>query len=255
MLYKYTKAVHLAAILAEEYLWFSHIDALNDPFECHLSQFRYGYGDYKKEQMGYFKTMHRTQIRPSRPARNHFFDYPMEDQQTERQINDFISEYMETFRQYTARRAGLFILSLSKTKESPVLWGNYADNFKGVCLCVDEAQIEHALTLGGYDWKKAEVVYTTGKSDPHATIPATVDAFVKMKHSDWSYEQEVRYIIYAPNQKVKGFKVPVEGALAGVCIFEKDGAHVSDFRREFGSKTKIDVLRMGRWGWFETGAA
>lgn len=84
------------------------------------------------------------------------------------------------------------MLCFSKTFVSPVQWGHYGDRHKGVCLAFD-VNVEDLHT----------VEYRAGRMrfDPEGFIKKSNDdrfevmlRQLRIKHSEWAYEKEVRQI-------------------------------------------------------------
>lgn len=119
-------------------------------------------------------------------------------------VAPFNKTQIEYWQQYADEiRNRLFLCCFSKQKDSPAMWANYANNYKGYCL---EFEIIDTQNL----W---EVDYSYGKNLPNFEIEGLQkdlweDRITKnqayeyieklhihwatSKHGDWKYEREIR---------------------------------------------------------------
>lgn len=93
------------------------------------------------------------------------------------------------------------IWSASKTSTSPVLWGHYADNHKGVCLEYQVTTEENKSQLHFAEESPFDVVqvkYTSKPIDIFAIEPSSLlkltNTIINTKYDKWEYEQEIRLI-------------------------------------------------------------
>lgn len=111
-----------------------------------------------------------------------------------------------------------FICSLSKTYQNGLMWTFYANEQKGCCI-----ELEPHTTLK--DWHLIDVDYVPnialiGKNS------ATVDNVLSKKSSQWSYEQEVRFIRTVEDSKTSNrkryLKIKISRIFLGLRMQSKD---------------------------------
>ena len=81
------------------------------------------------------------------------------------------------------------ILSLSESPNSPQLWAHYANNYKGVCLCLrTDGLLKNVKKVSYRDERDISMAF-----DKTAMRKAVLENLF-IKQGDWSYEQEWRDI-------------------------------------------------------------
>lgn len=98
------------------------------------------------------------------------------------------------------------VMCFSQSNDHPILWSQYGDNFKGMC-------IEYDLNCyhGEADLNCFEVQYADNPS--MLSSPSLVDlkaskltaSVLGIKHSNWRYEKEYRWVL--PNEEIIGNKL------------------------------------------------
>ncbi|AZV26941.1 hypothetical protein CT157_13300 [Pseudomonas syringae] len=104
---------------------------------------------------------------------------------------------------FKSRVAELYgMLCFSKTFVSPVQWGHYGDRHKGLCLAFDVS----AEDLHTVEYRKGRMQF-----DPEGFIKRSKDERfnimlrqLRIKHSEWSYEKEVRQIFLLSKAEKNG---------------------------------------------------
>ncbi|WP_172379559.1 DUF2971 domain-containing protein [Vibrio sp. Vb339] len=98
------------------------------------------------------------------------------------------------------------IMCFSQSSDHPILWSQYGDNFKGMCIEYDLNCYNGEANLNCF-----EVQY---EDEPSMFLPASLSGLqttrlgpeiFKIKHSNWRYEKEYRWVL--PNDEMIGNKL------------------------------------------------
>jgi len=254
-LYKYTSAAYAESILTEQYLWFSHVDKLNDPLECNIADFHYSTKRYMEDRAAYFQrraAAHGFGSRGGPP--NHFFD-PIEGHgNAAGYIREQITQLEAQYHRYTAQRRRLYVLSLAETNLSPAMWSHYGDSFKGVCLKIDVHAMDRALGACPYPWKRFAVHYTVERPRLPYQLSADVDILIAHKHPDWSYEREIRYVVEIDPAEVgnaAGLRVPIGDAITEVQVADDTDKLIGSRVLAILGDERVRLITKSRRGWLE----
>ncbi len=99
------------------------------------------------------------------------------------------------------------ILSLSKSKDSLLMWAHYANQHKGIIVEIDSDKLTNFLNsknINGYDYmaKPWDVSYSSRRSEITEDIKLISDTVIKSppkayikKSLEWKYEEEVRFFM------------------------------------------------------------
>ncbi|MCK8071058.1 DUF2971 domain-containing protein [Vibrio sp. 1CM23M] len=88
------------------------------------------------------------------------------------------------------------IMCFSQSSDHPILWSQYGDNFKGMCIEYDLNCYNGEANLNCF-----EVQY---EDEPSMFLPASLSGLqtarlgaeiFKIKHSNWRYEKEYRWVL------------------------------------------------------------
>ena len=83
--------------------------------------------------------------------------------------------------------------------------------------------MESSLNRTGLNWKRLLVQYSQSKPELPGDVPGAVERLLAHKHPDWSYEREVRYVVWIDQesgQEEAGIKVTVDDAVVGLSVHE-----------------------------------
>lgn len=89
-----------------------------------------------------------------------------------------------------------YICSLSKRKDIGIMWTHYAEEHKGCC-------IEFEVTAKS--WQRIDVEYQTSSAEISTT--SSLSDILKIKSTQWNYEEEVRYIKTAKQRESLSIKI------------------------------------------------
>ncbi|MET7243439.1 DUF2971 domain-containing protein [Methylobacterium sp. EM32] len=120
-----------------------------------------------------------------------------------RMMSNQIENQTEDFRQSQRQidLKNITVLSFSESASSPLMCYNYADNNKGVCL-------EFATTSGPLRaLSKVKYRDIPPTLDTSTIIQTSEESRMLTKHTDWSNEQEWRYIGHIDNGKYTPFNI------------------------------------------------
>ena len=170
-LFKYLDVTGALAMLSKGTLQFTNSFYFNDPFDCHPSLI-----DFSNDPGGTYGETFKDWIR---------------------------AEKRNT---YDRLRENTWICSLSKIKDSLLMWSHYANNHKGVCVELNMAHVIKYL-----DGRYGTVVNNVGIEVQYKDIVQKPDYFKKFqnyheyqistKGKDWEYEQEWRLYIIDPSPR------------------------------------------------------
>jgi hypothetical protein len=112
------------------------------------------------------------------------------------------------------------ILCLSELYDDPELWRVYANDGKGVCLCLETLKIaydEHYLYRGPW-----QVTYSDSPKQPwdprgdRAYQLAQTEDHLLRKSSRWRYQQEWRFFMHKDAERTVGYHPMPQEALCGI---------------------------------------
>lgn len=169
-LYKYLSIDGGLKMLEHSNLQFANAVCLNDPFDCHPALFRYDVPQV----------------------------FVVEDDEpipTSESLVESDKKDMEKLRDST------WICSLSKIKNSLLMWTHYCQCHQGVCVGLNIERVKSYL-CAHLDFpyrgpKECEVYYDTFVSKPNYALSdkGYLDYQASTKALEWSYEQEVRLVV------------------------------------------------------------
>ena len=122
-------------------------------------------------------------------------------------LEKYVSQMKEAFSQL---KKTIYVCCFSKRPDSILMWSHYADEFKGVCIEWSSSDLGNGLSEVSYAWRKPTfdiykavkilLGYSFSGQDPDVNNPV----FKRMAHKllvtkgdDWSYENEVRWIVHS----------------------------------------------------------
>lgn len=168
-LFKYLDVTGALAMLSKGTLQFTNSFYFNDPFDCHPSLI-----DFSNDPGGTYGEIFKDWIRAEK-----------------RNTHDRLRE-------------NTWICSLSKIKDSLLMWSHYANKHKGVCV---ELNMTHVIKY--LDGRYGTVVNNVGIEVQYKDIVQKPDYFknfqnyheyqISTKGKDWEYEQEWRLYIINPS--------------------------------------------------------
>lgn len=171
ILYKYIDINGAKLMLGNRNLQFTNASQLNDPFDCHPKLIDYSHVPKHKLQ-----------------------GWIPEEWWIKKEELDALNLRNDTW-----------LCSLSKVKDSLLMWSHYCYNHKGVCIGLDMDKVmESVPPMFGTTFLKPlviEVQYQDIIERPSAYRP-TEDMFSyqwRTKAKDWAYEQEVRLVMPHPH--------------------------------------------------------
>lgn len=189
MLYKYLNP-HRADVIENLSIRFSQPSALNDPFEAtaliELSQIVSFNFEQEFEAMVNEEGLDRND--PEYQTLKEEVVAELEEHLAKiihpKKVGDEIMERME----YAQG-----VLSLSRTKESLLMWAHYGDSHKGYALGFDENhEFFEVRDMMGRPTAPKNVVYTTQRVQIDASRDDYREAILCTKSLEWAYEEEVR---------------------------------------------------------------
>ncbi|MDM5181767.1 DUF2971 domain-containing protein [Massilia sp. DJPM01] len=84
------------------------------------------------------------------------------------------------------------VLCMGKHWKSPLMWGHYGENHKGVCLGFDVP--DGAATAMNYEPERLEHLIKMGEPAGGLTEPV-IEQLLNIKYAQWAYEEEWRLIL------------------------------------------------------------
>ena len=106
-------------------------------------------------------------------------------------------------------RKGTWLCSLSKVKDSLLMWSHYCRNHSGICLGMDLEKVTECITIKGdrkiyVDPLMLEVQYRDILKRPDAYYSDEPYWYYqwRTKAHEWGYEQELRFIVLNQNHKM-----------------------------------------------------
>ena len=226
-------------------LYFSHPDEYNDQFDCKVDSFHKGTHD---EWVDFFcrRNMHPEASRNLIKAR-------LKEGFLKQKKDGILYEGKESFDDGNRLRASCF----SEKRDSPLMWGHYADNHRGICLSfksiltgdhyVLPLATEYALPF----WK---VTYTEIKPKPvnllngdTKEIERIIYDFYLTKFCDWYYENEYRLLATIDDREEKSTinfqKDALEGIIFGLKVKPKDAQHIKAIVDEYYNGIDVKLYR------------
>lgn len=180
-----------------------------------------------------------------------------------RKIHEYCSENIKDF-SYTIEELRIFIASMIDYALSPIkitcfsenkynlpLWGNYADNRRGMCVEYDfkklgiQSKFVEDLYPVFYEEKKVDITFALKSSircaitgEYHPVLPIL---FYKnlIKHSSWEYENEWRLVSIKENNIIKAPIKPTTIYIGDKCTQE----NIKKIK-EVANKLKCGVIQL-----------
>lgn len=175
ILYKYLDIVGAKCMIRNKDLQFTNASQLNDPFDCHPKLIDYSNVLDSENQKGIPK-----------------------EWRVEIEENNALNLRNDTW-----------LCSLSKVKDSILMWSHYCYNHKGVCIGIDIDKVMESIPpMFGSIYLKPliiEVQYQDIIKRPKVSDNNNFVYQWKAKAKDWEYEQEVRLVMPKPNPKYAAF--------------------------------------------------
>lgn len=176
-LFKYMSAKRLLALLKQPSIRFTQPNALNDPYECHLTLDR-------KALLAHYRESRRSH-EPEISAKRLEESVAMAEDQL---VIDALLHYRE-------RRNSFGVVSLSEDPLQLLMWAHYGDEHRGAAV---ELDIAHPALLprsdGGNQYSDIRKVDYTQEKIFGLPWPDTIVKVLSTKSTDWSYEREWRLV-------------------------------------------------------------
>lgn len=176
-LFKYMSAGRLLALLKQPSIRFTQPNALNDPYECHLTLDR--------------KTLLEN-YREFRRAGDPGISVERLDESVAMAESQLV---IDALLHYRERRNSLGVVSLSEDPLQLLMWAHYADEHRGSAI---ELDVTHPALLprsdGGEHYSDIRKVEYTQKKIFGVPSPDTIVKVLSTKSTDWSYEREWRLV-------------------------------------------------------------
>lgn len=219
--------------LADQSVWFSDIESLNDPFELSYEYVAY---ESESENIDKFKELgakeieksHKVSFSEAQDISNKI--YEKDPTKFVEKMNEVLN-IVKSQQEQTLGKLNIFSTSLDLPEEAPhyenmLMWAHYAVGFTGFCLQFSAKKLlssfiaDNPSSLIGH----CKVAYSseTHKVNPFHYIEKTNESYfepVQYKHEQWSYEEEFRFISsckglhkYSPDALEKiylGYKMPI----------------------------------------------
>ena len=205
--------------LFDNYVWFSGLSSLNDPYEGYVTLCNDGVSDDFREiyLTSVFSREPKGDVSPDIEAKNYRENY---EKDTGTSFADYVdsktSKIIEAY--YEEHKNDFKILSISLAKDehehpaplnNMLMWAHYANGFKGFCIEFDFEKLKQSIELkNNVELATSQVKYATdGKlptiqmktfmkstiDDSRDSSIEIIEAFTK-KEQSWAYENEVRFI-------------------------------------------------------------
>lgn len=98
------------------------------------------------------------------------------------------------------------IMCFSQSSDHPILWSQYADNFKGMCIEYDLNYYNGEANLNCFEvqYEDEPNMFRSASLSGLQTSRLGAEIF-KIKHSNWRYEKEYRWVL--PDNEMIGNKL------------------------------------------------
>lgn len=222
--------------LKENNLWLSATSNLNDPYDCNATYF-------DEQEISSILTNNKFNKATNNP---------------EEFLMDKPSDTLELF------KSNINLACFSEVPSNMPLWGNYADNHKGICIeydftkvSPDDKFIKHLFPVfyeeERYDITEILKQMVSGKFNRKTYL---LFFLCLIKHSSWEYEKEWRVFNLEPdliskkNSKGISINLPVEptAIFFGLNCSEKDILEISEIYE--GKSTKLHRVKTSNHKFF-----
>ena len=160
--------------LTEMYLYASHPNQLNDPFDCNRDLILIDTEEDAKTLWGKLYQ-------------------PLKDEY-EGDLNQILRESNKGFWLLLYKKIG--IISLTESTLNPTMWSHYADNHKGFCIELDTDLVGFKHN-GPFPMHYTNDIKPIGLSDFGGPLSVLIQTNVK--NLEWQYEREWRMLGFSPN--------------------------------------------------------
>ncbi|MEH7385252.1 DUF2971 domain-containing protein [Bacillus sp. JJ1521] len=219
--------------IKENKLWFCKSTGLNDPFDCQPTYFN---------ELEILNTIKET----NRPNKNTVSDEVILEG-IKRMLTDF--------------KSNVSVVCFSETPFNMPMWGNYADNHKGICVEYNFNQLEHTNEF-------TKMMYPVGYEENRYDISNILKGLIiekydhklyllffllLLKHNSWEYEKEWRVLNLhlEPNTKkgsLENCPVHPSAIYFGMNCSDEDIEEISSLIDT--NKTKLHKLNIGNHKFF-----
>ncbi|MCK8043997.1 DUF2971 domain-containing protein [Shewanella sp. 1CM18E] len=194
--------------LADQSVWFSDVDSLNDPFEL---SFEYVVSEKEEENIATFKDIGAKEIERSRSISTAHAKKMAEDIYIRdpdlfvKKMHEAI-ELIQSQQEKTLGKLNIFSTSLDVPEEpehykNMLMWAHYAVSFTGFCLQFSATKLLDSFRSHNLESKighcKVDYSDVTHKVNPFTYMNNTDESYfapVQFKHLQWKYEGEFRFI-------------------------------------------------------------
>lgn len=241
LLFRYMAFSDLAlSTIAENYLWFSNADDLNDPFEV-SDIFQ---KDFSNEEIENFLQHNFTRMLAKAPEGSEarstiekMISNAIEMNETQKRfLQNAMQMYMKHIHEHKVDQASICCFSVDSTV--PLLWSHYANGHKGLCVVYDSTKLVNEKTqLLEVEYAGEPKIFPYMQRRQQYTDSARFQlefsqAVFGQKSKDWAYEQEFRLLSHSSGRN----DIP-SNAIVGVVL----GAKMSDVE-----KSKVVDLAVSR---------
>ena len=249
LLYKYREwNKYTKESLENNYLWFSHVDEFNDPFEL----FHKTISGIRQENVlddfsCYFKFLGKNNI--EQPISTDILYQQLKDAEPGiiNQILNIIEKVLQPLQNNKIKelKDTTKIFSLSFHNNHPLLWGHYANGLNGLCIEYDLNKEDQPLVFGycPVDYNENPLIINVLEMlRSGQTIHDFSEQIYATKHQLWHYEKEFRLI--ADEEKIQGNKVYLkEKTIKSIIIGEKLSPEYKKEIKDIALKKGIDLYQ------------
>lgn len=188
-LYKYASFndVFTQKNLKNHILYFNTPNKFNDPFDIYSI---YEMGDSKNFYKNFVQLMDNQNVNITNISDKHILDLMTIKTRSDRQSSQY------------------GITCFSKDNDNIVMWSNYADKHRGICLEFNDKFLDNKLyTKNVSSGVKVEIIpikYVENREKfsmellAKGELPKNTKEFLSSKYKAWSYEKEVRIMAFGP---------------------------------------------------------
>ncbi|WP_135382282.1 DUF2971 domain-containing protein [Vibrio tasmaniensis] len=212
--------------IAENTLWFSHVDDFNDPFELFYKIISGINLDNMDDALEVYLSYAEKNQMSNADFKNGFLKtLATLDEEAKYSIIEKISDTIKPLQDDKIHKvkSDNKIFSLSFANDHPLLWGHYANGLKGMCIEYDFNKQKKPLNIGYCPVDYLDKPFTINVLNllkTNTDISIYGNEIFATKNEVWSYEEEFRLV--SENEVMPGNKYQLsEDVISSIIIGEK----------------------------------
>jgi hypothetical protein len=233
--------------ISENRFWFSKPDLLNDPFDCrpfftisqNLESIKAILDEMEAEEIDL--VLKKFPNCKSKDDILNLFEKIMSSTKTASSTKEFTMWVLQAMasKLVQAKIANIGVLSLTTDPSNILMWAQYANNHKGICLEVNIPEDTHSLKNVNYHKQQPDFAIHEAVNEKHGRL---LDLFYT-KSKDWKHEAEWRMVAIKGNEAKEIPGAVIKKIICGINFSNETKMKMAE---SIGREISTNQLRMKR---------